>query len=126
MHYDLLAKIKNAYRARKEGFQTPYSGLNYNIAKLLVRYGFLKEVAKRTTDKKHFMDIKLAYGDDKQRTIDFTIVSKPSRRMYTGYRDIRPVRQGYGIGVLSTPDGIMSNAEAFKKKVGGEYLFQIW
>lgn len=126
MHYDLLAKIKNAYAARKEGFQTPYSRLNHDIAKLLVRYGFIKDVQKRTTDKKLFLDIKLAYRDGVGRFQDFKIVSKPSRRMYAGYRDIKPVRQGYGIGVLTTPAGVLSNAEAREKKAGGEYLFQIW
>jgi small subunit ribosomal protein S8 len=126
MHYDLLAKIKNAYRARKEAFSTPYSGLNHDVAKLLVRYGFIKEVAKRTTDKKLWLDVKLAYPSGESRDIDFSIVSKPSRRVYSGYRDVRAVRQGYGIGVLSTPRGVMTNAEARQAKVGGEYLFQIW
>jgi len=126
MHYDLLAKIKNAYLARKEGFQTPYSKLNHEIAKLLVRYRFLKDVQKRTTDKKHFLDIRLAYQDGQPRFADFRIVSKPSGRIYSGYREVRQVRQGYGIGVLTTPQGLMSNTEARDKKVGGEYLFQIW
>lgn len=126
MHYDLLAKIKNAYAARKEGFQTPFSKLDHEIAKLLVRYGFLKDVQKRTSDKKLFLDIKLAYTDGTSRFQDFNIVSKPSRRIYSGYRDVKQVRQGYGIGVLTTPVGVMTNLEARTKKVGGEYLFQIW
>lgn len=126
MHYDLLAKIKNAYQARKEGFTTPYTGLNHGVAKLLTRYGFIKEVAKRTTDKKMWLDVKLAYPSGDSREINFNIVSKPSRRVYSGYRDVRSVRQGYGIGVISTPKGIMTNVEARQAKVGGEYLFQIW
>lgn len=126
MHYDLLAKIKNAYAARKEGFQTPYSKLNHEVAKLLVRYRFLKDVQKRVSDKKLFLDIKLAYDDGSPRFQDFKIVSKPSRRLYSGYRDIKAVRQGYGIGVLTTPQGVLSNTEAREKKAGGEYLFQIW
>jgi small subunit ribosomal protein S8 len=126
MHYDLLAKIKNAYAARKEGFQTPFSKLDHEIAKLLVRYRFLKDVQKRTTDKKHYLDIRLSYVDGMPRFQDFRIVSKPSRRVYFGYRDIKAVRQGYGIGVLTTPSGVFSNTEAREKKAGGEYLFQIW
>ena len=81
---------------------------------------------KRTTDKKLFLDIKLSYRDGEPRFQDFKIVSKPSRRMYSGYREIKPVRQGYGIGVLTTPSGVLSNVEAREKKAGGEYLFQIW
>lgn len=126
MHYDLLAKIKNAYAARKEGFQTPYSKLDHEIGKLLVRYRFLKDVQKRTSDKKLFLDVRLAYTDGEPRFQDFKLFSKPSRRVYSGYREIKPVRQGYGIGVLTTPQGVLSNAEAREKKAGGEYLFQIW
>lgn len=126
MHYDLLAKIKNAYLARKEGFQTPYSKLNHEIAKLLVRYRFLKDVQKRTSDKKLFLDIRLAYTDGAPRFQDFKLFSKPSRRIYMGYRDIKQVRQGYGIAVLTTPQGVLSNTEAREKSAGGEYLFQIW
>jgi small subunit ribosomal protein S8 len=57
---------------------------------------------------------------------DFRMLSKPSRHIYSGYRELRPVRQHYGLAVLTTPQGIMTNKEAKKQKVGGEYLFEIW
>ncbi len=126
MHYDLLAKIKNAYRAKNEGFQTPYSTSDFAIAKILVRHKYLKEAQKRVIDKKQYIDIKMLYNDGTAAFEDFRIKSKPSRRTYTGYRDLRPVRQNYGLGILSTPGGIMTTSEARKLKLGGEYLLEIW
>ncbi len=127
MHYDLLAKIKNAQRARKENLQTPLSAFNMAVAQVLVRHGFLKEAEARAAGKKQILDIKLKYDRDGQPAMtDFKIMSKPSRRLYIGYRELKPVRQGYGVSILSTPGGIVSNREARKQKVGGEYLFEIW
>ena len=54
------------------------------------------------------------------------ILSKPSRRLYTGYKDIKPVRQGYGLLILSTPKGVMDGKSAKKQKLGGQLLFEIW
>lgn len=126
MHYDLLAKIKNAYRAKKEGFQTPYSTGDFAIAKILARHKFIKDAQKRVIDKKQYLDIKLLYTGEAPAFEDFRIKSKPSRRLYTSYRELRPVRQNYGLGILSTPRGIMTTSEARKQKVGGEYLLEIW
>jgi len=126
MHYDLLAKIKNSYGAKKEGFQTAFSTGDLAIAKILARHKYIKDAQKRTIDKKHYIDIKLMYTDSKPAFEDFRIKSKPSRRLYTGYTELRPVRQNYGLGILSTPKGIMTTSEARKNKVGGEYLFEIW
>lgn len=127
MHYDLLAKIKNAYGAKKEGFQTAYSAADFAVAKILVRHRFIKDAQKRVIDKKQYLDIKLRYDDNATPSFeDFRVKSKPSRRLYTGYRDLRPVRQNYGLGILSTPKGIMTTSEARKQKVGGEYLLEIW
>ena len=57
---------------------------------------------------------------------DFKVMSKPSRRLHIGYRDLKAVKQNYGLSILSTPAGVMSNREARKQKVGGEYLFEVW
>ena len=76
--------------------------------------------------RKNVLDIRLKYKNGQPGVTDFRIQSKPSRRMYRGYRELRPIRQGYGLVVISTPSGVMTNTEARKKKVGGEYLFEIW
>lgn len=129
MYYDLLAKIKNAARARKELIQTSYSGMDLAVAKLLVRAGYLKSAHKKEVGKKQFLEVKVAFkgkeGKDPVLT-DFKLVSKPGRRIYSSYQELKPVKQNYGISILSTSKGVMTNHEARKEKVGGEHLCEIW
>ena len=127
MYYDLLSKIKNAVMARKDKMVVPFSRMDFAIANVLVAAGFLKSVEKETTGKKSLMIIRVGVKSKvAPKMSDFRVMSKPSRHVYKDYRSLRPVRQGYGLGVLSTPKGIMTEQEARKAKVGGEYLFEIW
>ena len=126
MYYDLLARIKNAEMAKRGLITSPFSNMDFEIAKILVQSGFIRDAQKKTVHKRDFLEIKIAYKDQAPAIKDFRIFSKPSRKIYFGYRDIKPVRNGYGLAILSTPKGIMSNIEARKNKVGGEYLFQVW
>jgi small subunit ribosomal protein S8 len=126
MYYDLLPRIKNAGRAQKDTLLAPYSNLDLAVGQVLVKTGYLKSAEKRVVGKKNYIEIGLKYKDKKPMMTDFRLLSKPSRHTYSGYRDLRPVRQHYGLAVLSTPQGIMTNKEAKKQKVGGEYLFEIW
>src|SRR5262245_3679001 len=126
MYYDLLTRIKNAGRAEKETVLAPFSNMDLAVAKILVEAGFLKSADKRVIGRKNYVEVAIAYRDKKPVLTDFKLISKPSRHLYGGYRELAPVRQGYGISVLSTPKGVMTNRTARKEKVGGEYLFQIW
>lgn len=126
MYYDLLAKIKNAQQVRKETLLTPFSKLDFAVAKILVQAGYLKDAQRRTMGHKNFLEVKLSYKGSQPALSDFRIKSKSSRRLYIGYRSLRSVKQGYGLAVLSTPKGALSNTEARKSKVGGEYLFEVW
>ena len=126
MYYEILAKIKNAQRARKDGLQVPFAKFDFEVLKLLAAKGFIDDVQKRSVGRKNVLDIRLKYKNGQPGVTDFRIQSKPSRRMYRGYLELRPIRQGYGLVVISTPSGVMTNTEARKKKVGGEYLFEIW
>ncbi len=126
MHYDLLVKIKNADHGEKDSFTTSFSKLDFSVAKILAEAGYIKDVQKKTAGRKSFIEIKLARGRKKPVINGLKIISKPSRRIYVGKREIKAVKQGYGLGVISTPNGILSNTEAKKQGVGGEYLFQIW
>ncbi len=126
MYYDLLPKIKNASLARKESFLTPFSKMDLEVGKVLVATGYLKSIEKRTIGKKNYLEVTLVFKDKKSTLSDFKLISKPSRRLYSGYRDVRSVKQGYGLAVLSTPKGVMTERDARKAKVGGEYLFQVW
>ena len=124
MHCDLIVRIKNADNSGKDSLIAPFSKADFAIAKILAQTWYIRDVQKKTMGKKYFLEIKLARGG---KAIDgLKIVSKPGRRIYAGFNDIRAVRQGYGIGIISTSRGIMSDKEARKQKVGGEYLFEVW
>ena len=118
--------MKNAYLVKKEGLRTPYSRIDHEIAKKLIKYGFLTEVTKRKSGGREYLDIRLSYENGDPLFQDFRIISKPSNHRYIGYRDLKPVMQHFGVGIISTPKGILSDTEARNEQVGGEYLFQIW
>jgi small subunit ribosomal protein S8 len=123
MYYRLLPEIKNAVRARKDSMTVPFSKMDFAVLTSLVGAGYLKSAEKEAVGKKNFIVVKFA----KKGTVnDFKLISKPSRHFYADYRSLKRVMQGHGVGVLSTSHGIMTDKEARKKKVGGEYLFEIW
>lgn len=126
MYYDLLTRIKNGQHARHESVQVPFSKFDFAVAKTLVDAGYATSAEKRTIGKRTVIEVVLKYKNDMPAMSDFRIVSKPSRRLYAGYGELKPVKQNSGVSVLSTPEGIMTNKEARKQKVGGEYLFEIW
>jgi small subunit ribosomal protein S8 len=125
MYYDLLSQIKNALRARKDKIIVPFSRMDSAVASVLAEHGYLKSVDVEAIGGKKCLVLRLGRGR-KEAMNDFKIVSKPSRHFYFDYRSLRPVKQGHGVAVLSTSRGIMSDKEARKQKVGGEYLFEIW
>lgn len=124
---NLIISIKNAQHAKHTKVEISYSKLKHAIAEVLKEEGFILDVEKTGKDIKKKLIIKLKYEDDKTPAItDVKRMSKQSKRTYVGYKDIKPVRNGYGIAVLSTPKGIMSNKKAIKEKIGGELLFTMW
>lgn len=118
----MLIMIKNASNAGKKSVTVPYSKVKDAIAKCLLAEGYVSSVEKGATAKGFStLVIGIAYDAEKKpkvRTVKR--VSKPSRRMYTGFKKLYP---GNGIMVLSTPKGIMTSREAKKQVVGGEVLF---
>lgn len=107
--------------------KVPYSAINLAISEALVKYGYITSAVRKGRGVKRIIDIELKYGKDGASAITMIkIISKPSRRIYVGYRDVKRSRQGYGRYILSTPVGIRSNSEARREKVGGEVLFEIW
>jgi small subunit ribosomal protein S8 len=126
MYWDLLPKLKNAYMVKKEKVVVPFSRLDFEILKILTNAGYIKSAEKRILNKKNFIEVKLLYNNGKPALSDFKLISKPSRHIYKSYKDLKPVKQGYGLGILSTSKGIITVDEALKNKVGGEYLFEVW
>ncbi|MCR4306442.1 MAG: 30S ribosomal protein S8 [Candidatus Yonathbacteria bacterium] len=123
---DLLVRIKNAGNTGLPSTIIPYSQLKFEIASLLQKEGYIGSVSKKGKKAKKVIEVSIAYTNKKPRIADAARVSKPSRRVYMGVSDIKPVRHGYGLLVLSTPKGIMTDKEARKEHVGGEALFKIW
>lgn len=124
---DLLTKIKNAQKAKKELLKVPYSNLDFAVAEVLAKNNYLDNAAKKGRMPKRIIEIKLKYDKDGSGVInEIRILSKPSRRLYSGYKKLIRVKQGYGLGIISTPKGIMTTKEAKKEKVGGQLLFEIW
>lgn len=122
---DFLIRIKNAGMAGKTSISVPHSNMKFAVASLLSKKGFVGEVHKKGRKDGKSLEVGILYSDKKPRVSDIRLVSKPSRRQYGKAKELRPYRQGYGMTVLSTPKGILSDSDAKKKNVGGEILFKI-
>lgn len=123
---DMLTQIKNAVRVGKPSVLVPNSKFKTEIAKILIREGYLKDMVNKGRKSEKLLSIDIAYDGKGAKIHDVVRVSKPSRRIYIKSGDIRSVKQGYGMAVISTPRGVMTDKEASKEKVGGEVLFKIW
>lgn len=121
---DLLVRIQNASLVRHERVIMPSSRLKAAVAATLKKGGYINEF---DTDKTaHTLKLTLSYSNGKPAISGFKRISKPSRRLYYSVNDIKPVKRGNGLLVLSTPAGVLSGKEARMQKVGGEALFEIW
>jgi len=126
----MLTQIKNAQARGHQEVVLPFSKMLFAIAQILKKTGFVEEVNKIKKKKKgsefEFISIRLKYENGIGAIRGVKLISKPSRRIYMGKKDLKPVREGYGISVISTPKGLMTGDEAKKAGVGGEILFEVW
>lgn len=124
---DLLVAIKNAQMRKKKEVLVPFSNMNNDILRVLKQERFIADYDQITDDGKTKITITLLYRKDGRPYIhDIKRVSKPSLRRYSGYRQITKEKNDYGITILSTPKGVMSNKDARTAKIGGEMLCVIW
>jgi small subunit ribosomal protein S8 len=123
---DLIIRIKNGSAAEKDSVSVSYSKLKAAILEVLEREGFVGAVAKKGKKIHKTIEVGLVYDEYGPRVKGVERVSKLSKRMYSGANDLRRVKQGHGVMVLSTPKGILTDAEARRQHVGGELLFKIW
>lgn len=125
---DMLTRIRNANLARKEHVLVPASRLKLEIAKVLKAQGYIQKY-DLVDDKRHGqLRIHLRYaGGDRQRIITgLRRVSRPGMRVYTDAKQVPRVMGGLGIAVLSTPDGVLTDREARRRRIGGEILCYVW
>lgn len=123
---NLIISLKNAQKAKHTEVTFSYTNMKLAILEVLKKEGFISNVEKTGKDLKKKLIATLKYEDGAPAITDVKRKSKQSKRMYVGYKDLKTVRNGYGITVLSTPQGVMSNKQAQKLKIGGETLFTIW
>ena len=124
---DMMVQIKNAGMVHKQSVVFPYSKLKMSIAEALLKAGFVEAVLKKGKKIIKYIDITLAYNTDGTAKIHgVERISKSSKRVYYKAVEARPVKSGYGVMVLSTPKGILTDEQARKDNVGGEALFKIW
>jgi small subunit ribosomal protein S8 len=123
---NMINMIKNANRANHEVVTVPYSKIKNAIALCLVNEKYLSSATKKTVKGHPMLELGLVYTDGKPKVSGAERVSKSSLRVYHSVRDIKPTKNGYGLAVLTTPKGILTDKQARKEMVGGEVLFKIW
>jgi len=123
---NMMNMIKNAGRVGRETVAVPYSKLKLAILDCLLKEGYIASVSKKTKKGTPTLEIGLLYVDGKPKITETERISKLSCRVYKGVRDIRPTRNGFGLMLLSTPKGILTDKQARKEMVGGEALFKLW
>jgi len=124
---DMLTRIRNAQRASHELVNIPSSKLKINVAKVLKSEGYIKNFRIISDGQHRFIRIFLKYDKDGVSIIEgIKRVSKPGCRVYAGKDEIPKVLNGYGINILSTSKGLMTDNEARKIGVGGEILCAVW
>lgn len=127
---DLLIRIKNAQMVSHDQVLLPSSKMKFAMANILKSSGYISDVekkSKKTKKSEHdYLLLTLKYEDGVGAIQGMRILSKPSRRTYIKASEIRPVRSGFGLAIISTSQGIMNSRDARKQKLGGELICEIW
>jgi small subunit ribosomal protein S8 len=125
---DMLTRIRNANRVHFKSVDVLSSRINLNMAKVLKKSGYISGYDLKNDLRGHeILRIYLKYPDMKRTAItDIQRVSKPGRRIYVTSQNIPQVLNGYGISILSTSKGVMTDKEARELKLGGELLCNVW
>ncbi|HPA63658.1 MAG TPA: 30S ribosomal protein S8 [Spirochaetota bacterium] len=120
---DLLARVRNAVTAKLPKVDVPSSNMKMEIVKILKDEGFIKNYKLVEDNKQNVIRVYLKYTEDNKPAIEkLERISKPSRRVYVGAEELKPINNNLGITILSTPKGVISNKTAKKENVGGELL----
>lgn len=123
---DMLNQIKNAQAVGKAEVLVSLSKIKNEIANILYKEGFVGEVKKTVKGKIKVLKISLKYDNSLPAITGFKRISKPGQRIYQGASEIKKVHGGYGISIVSTSKGLMTNRDAKRQKVGGEVIAEIW
>jgi small subunit ribosomal protein S8 len=124
---DLLTRIRNANMVRHEKIEVPASNIKKQIAEILKREGFVRDVEYIEDNKQGIIRIFLKYGSNNERVITgLKRISKPGLRVYAKTNEVPRVLNGLGIAIVSTSQGVLTDKEARQKQAGGEVLAYVW
>lgn len=124
---DMLTRIRNALKAGHSSLEFPRSRLKVEISRVLKEQGFIENYAEVIEGPQGSIRIDLRYDKSERAIIrGLERISKPSRRQYVGKDDVPRVRNGLGVAILTTPNGILTDRQARKAGIGGEVLCYVW
>ena len=122
---DFMIRIKNAYMAHRSTVIAPYSKASLALAKILVEHKYIEKVEEAETDGKKNLVVTLTYNKRNPALQEVKIISTPSLQIYVKRHELPSKVRQYGIHIVSTSKGIMSDKQAMKAGVGGKLLFQV-
>lgn len=123
---DMLNRIMNAQAVAKSEVSMPFSKFKYELALVLEKEELVGKVEKLGKKIQKQIKINLKYDDKIPAIEGLRKVSKPGQRIYSGAKDIKRVRGGYGLAIVSTPKGLLTDKTARQQKIGGEIICEIW
>jgi small subunit ribosomal protein S8 len=123
---DLLTRIRNGQQARKDSVLTPASKLRAYVLDVLQREGYIRGYSEEVLAGQKGLRIELKYFEGQPAIQHLARVSKPGRRVYSGAKELPRIRNGLGVVIVSTPRGVLSDAEAREQNVGGEVLAEVF
>ena len=124
---DMFTRIRNAASAQHDWVDVPASNVKRSVANVLLHEGFISDIKENSMGSRAELKLRLTYGQDQKAVIEgIKRVSKPGLRVYVKKGEIPRVLGGLGIALISTSQGVMSDKEAWKRKIGGEILGYVW
>jgi small subunit ribosomal protein S8 len=123
---DFLTIIRNGIAVSRLSVTVPYSKLKNSIVDILKNEGFVKDFTIEGSGTKKSLRIFLKYVDGESVIHEISRVSKPGRRTYRGFNDLKPVVGGLGVSILTTSHGVLTNKQAKARSVGGEVICTVW
>ena len=123
---DMLTSIRNSIAVKHLTVEVPFSKLKYEVIKILEKNGFIEKSEKKGRKTKKTIQITLKYSDNLPVILGLRKVSKSGQRIYVGSAEIKKVKGGKGISIISTSKGLMIGKEARKQKLGGEIICEVW
>lgn len=123
---DFLTRIRNAQAVGHKSVDIGFSKFKYSLAQILEKKGLIDSVTQRGRKTNKVIEIKLKYISGKPVIKTIKRISKQGQRIYKSKDELNPILQGYGLAIISTSQGLMTDKEARKKKIGGEVICEIW